>query len=123
MKNFLKKFALVSAGLLLATTATGIYFKGLDWTTGLVVGFAWMFVNLFFLQLLLETAFFTKDEKKSKKIATILFFKFPVLYLIGFYILYTRTFSSLSVLLGVSTEMAAFVFAWISEGGLTLPME
>lgn len=85
-----------------------------DWKfgAGVLVGFAWIYVNSYFLFKLFHMSFETK-VKASDKILLISILKFPVLYVAGFFILKSRVFPVYSILTGLTIYFLSFVAAWI----------
>jgi hypothetical protein len=67
---------------------------------GILVGAAWSTLNFILTINLLEMALLNKPKDK---LLLLLLIKFPLLYLLGFYILINKFFPVLSLLLGIST--------------------
>ncbi|GEM_PF-38444 len=79
---------------------------------GVTTGFFWIFLNTYFLFQLVQMSF-TPQAKPKDKIFVLSILKFPVLYLIGFFILKSRFFPVHSILTGLSIFLAVFLIAWI----------
>ena len=79
---------------------------------GVMTGFFWIFLNTFFLFQLVQLS--VAPQAKSKdKIFALSVLKFPVLYLIGFFILKSRFFPVHSILAGLSIFLTVFLIAWV----------
>lgn len=91
----------------------GFLFAG-HWKSslGVMTGFFWLFLNTFFLLQLVQMSL-TPKVKSKDKIFVITVLKFPVLYLIGFFILQSRFFPVISILAGLSIFLAVFLISWI----------
>ncbi len=72
----------------------------LRWATGLLVATAWSITNFLLLMNALKAAVL---QKSKGKIFLILFVKFPILYLIGYLILFSKLFPLSSLLTGLAT--------------------
>lgn len=79
---------------------------------GVLVGALWIFLNSFFLFQLLEMSIHRKARQKDR-ILLFSVFKFPVLYVAGYFILKSRFFPIYSLLVGLTLFLAAFGLAWI----------
>ena len=79
---------------------------------GLLTGGLWFFLNSFFLYQLLEIGLGNKSKHKER-ILIFSILKFPVLYLIGFFILKSRFFPIYSLLLGLTLYFTAFGIVWM----------
>ncbi|MDD2679768.1 MAG: hypothetical protein PHO03_03080 [Candidatus Omnitrophica bacterium] len=71
-----------------------------SFSAGLLVGAGWSTANFLFTISLLEIALLRKPKGK---LLLLLLIKFPVLYLLGFLILFFKVFPALSLLLGLSS--------------------
>lgn len=79
---------------------------------GILTGSLWFFLNSFCLYQLLEIGLGDKSKhKESVLIFSIL--KFPVLYLIGFFILKSRFFPVESLLSGLTLYLLSFGIVWM----------
>lgn len=102
------------AGWIMASVsaaAAGAFF-GLRWAAALGVGFAWMYLNVFFLMRLLETAVNPESVTAGRKhVAVFALLKFPVIYLTGFFILQSRYFPMNGLLAGMTVFFASLAAA------------
>jgi len=96
--------AFVSVGFLCISKPTAFF--------GVWVGSLWMFLNIFFLFHLLNIAL-NFNFKKKNQIFLPLIFKFPMLYVAGFFILRSRLFPVYSLLLGLTLFMLALMIQWL----------
>ena len=69
------------------------------WIAGFLTGAAWSMINFSVILNILEVALLKKDKAK---LFVMLLVKFPVLYLLGFLILFCGIFPVSSLLLGCS---------------------
>ena len=88
----------LSAILIVAASTSLTLFHRTPWAIGLLVGASWSIANLLSLVGILRIATL---QKPNKKLALILVLKFPVLYIIGFFILVSRLFPVSSLLTGL----------------------
>ena len=94
------KFSFFSAaGIALFSIASG----QVGWAAGLLVSVLWSVVNFTMMTGVIEIAVL---KKPAAKLSTILFVKFPVLYLIGYYILVSRFFPLMSIIAGLTLTLA-----------------
>lgn len=99
--------------VLCGLASVGFLFAG-DWKSslGVMTGFFWIFLNTFFLFQLTQMSV-ALSAKSKDKIFALCILKFPVLYLIGFFILKIRFFPVHSILAGLSIFLAVFLIVWI----------
>ena len=110
--EFLKKFSRLGLSFSLVAAA-GFLTTGLwKWALGVLVGAAWLYLNLYFLFRLIEIGMRLKMPKKEQ-ILILSILKFPVLYAAGFFILRTRFFPVYSVLIGLTVIFASFTLYWM----------
>ena len=109
--RFLEKVSKI-AFLLVLTASVVMLFMG-QWkaSLGIWVGALWMFLNCFFLLRIFELALCPEPRPKNRIFLTCLV-KFPVLYLVGFFILTTRFFPVWSLLTGLSVYLLVFTIMW-----------
>ena len=91
------------------------------WAFGVVISGFWVFLNLFSLIKLIQISL-SQNKKVKNKILIFWVFKFPVLYIAGFFILKTRFFPIYSVLIGLTLFLAAFCLGYFKEN-LALSVE
>lgn len=73
----------------------------------------WMFLNAYFLMRLIEMGMNPSPAaQKNNKILVLSIFKFPVLYVAGFFILSARVFPVGGIVTGLTIFVAAFCAAW-----------
>ena len=73
--------------------------KIVPWIVGFLTGAAWSAVNFWLIIAILKIALLLKDKRR---LSLLLLVKFPLLYTLGFFILYSRFFPVYSVLAGAS---------------------
>lgn len=86
---------------------------------GILVSVAWMLVNSFFLMRLVSMAArpgVGDPAKQKNRIFALSLVKFPLLYLVGFFILKSRFFSVGSILTGLTIALAILAGWWITRG-------
>lgn len=88
----------LTAILIVSASTSLALFHRTPWAIGLLLGSAWSIANLLSIVGILKIATL---QKPDKKLALILFLKFPVLYIIGFIILVSRLFPVSSLLTGL----------------------
>ena len=69
------------------------------WALGFVIGAAWSMANVIFTINILKISVL---KKEPAKLSALILLKFPVLYLIGFLILNSKTFPVESLLTGLT---------------------
>lgn len=127
--SFFRNITFLGVGLSAALILAILFIKGWIWSAGILTGSVWVFLNSFFLYQLFEMGFhpaldtrnsnsFVKggvnsQPKNKEKILIFSVLKFPVLYLSGFFILRTRFFPVVSLLLGVTVYFVALGIAWM----------
>ena len=79
------------------------------WMAGVLIGASWIFANSFFLFHLVKSGF---EPQAKKNIAWLAVLKFPVLYLAGFFILKSRFFPTVSLVVGLTVFLLAFFAVW-----------
>ena len=89
---------------LIGAVIAGIFLlrKEVSWASGFMVGIIWCVLNFIFTVRLFEVALLRKE---AKRISMSLVIKFPVLYLIGFFILVSKAFPVMSILTGVGLAL------------------
>ena len=83
---------------------------------GVLVSSAWMLVNGFFLMRLVRMAAevsAAEGLKRKNKVFMLSVIKFPVLYLVGFFILKTRFFSIGGIVTGLTISLLVFALFWL----------
>lgn len=98
---------------MLALISTGAAFvaKGTLWAAAVMTGALWIFLNVYFLFRLIDMGMNARGGKKDK-ILVLSIFKFPVLYVAGFFILKSRFFPVYGIVAGLTVFMAALVIVW-----------
>ena len=81
------------------------------WACGILVGAAWMYLNCFFLVRVTEIGFGYRKNSRGA-VPLLLFFKFPVIYGAGYFILVSRFFPVFSLVAGITVFFVAFAIAW-----------
>ena len=133
--SFFKGVSFLGLGLTAVFSVILFFLKGWSWASGVLVGSLWVFLNSFFLYQLLEMglhpALDTRNSqsfvkggvhpkpKQNEKILIFSILKFPVLYIIGFFILRTRVFPVYSVLLGLTLYFVALGIMWVKFNART----
>jgi F-type H+-transporting ATPase subunit a len=79
---------------------------------GVLVGALWVFLNSFFLFQLIEMSIASKTVKKDR-ILLLTIIKFPFLYLLGYFILSSRHFPVMSLLVGLTIFFFSLLFFWL----------
>ena len=74
------------------------------WAAGILVATFWSVINFSMITGLLEIALL---KNSPSRISAILFVKFPVLYLAGYFILTSKLFPVMSILAGVTLTLIA----------------
>ncbi|OIO38842.1 MAG: hypothetical protein COT00_02285 [Candidatus Omnitrophica bacterium CG07_land_8_20_14_0_80_50_8] len=110
--SFFKSVALLGVGSTAVISLAVLFLKGWAWSAGILVGGLWVFLNSCFLYQLLEISLHPKPGQ-NQKILLLSIVKFPVLYLVGFFILRTRVFPVTGVLLGLTLYFAALGIVWV----------
>lgn len=87
-----------AAAVALVTIARG----HTGWAAGLMISTFWSVINFSMITGLLEIAIL---KNSPSKLSAILFVKFPVLYLAGYFILTSKLFPVMSVLAGVTLTL------------------
>jgi hypothetical protein len=82
------------------------YYQNFFDAIGILLGAGWGIANIFFLKKTLEEWLLPKD-RNNLIFYTLLQIKFPLLYLIGYGLLWMRIFSVLSLLIGFSLVFIA----------------
>ncbi len=109
---FFKKLALTAATLFLTASSIWAVCGAWIFAWGILTAGAWIFLNSYFLFSLVQIGFQPK-QRMSDKILLFSILKFPVLYVVGFFILKTRFFPVYSILTGLTIFMAAFILCWV----------
>ena len=78
--------------------------KAFYWSAGVLTGAAWSIINFLLLVVIMKAAMV---ERNRKKVLWLLLIKFPVVYLVGFFILVSRVFPPISLLAGASGILLA----------------
>ncbi len=102
MNNVVRK--VMKFSYLIGSVIAGIVLlqKDLAWASGFMIGVIWCVINFALTVGLFEIAMLRKDPKGVK---FSLIIKFPVLYLIGFFILISKLFPIMSILSGVGVAL------------------
>ena len=109
--TFFKNVTFLGLGLSAGFVFVFIFIKGWGWSAGILTGSLWFFLNSFFLYQLFQMSLNPRHGHKDK-ILIFSILKFPVLYLVGFYILRTRFFPVVSLLLGLTIYFVALGITW-----------
>ena len=88
-----------AAAIALFTIARGHF----GWAAGLLVSTFWSVINFSMIMGLLEIAIL---KNSPSRLSAILFVKFPVLYLAGYFILTSKLFPVMSIFAGVTMTLA-----------------
>ena len=119
--SFFKSVSFLGLGLTVTFSVILFFLKGWAWASGVLVGSLLVFLNSFFLYQLLEIGLHPKP-KQNEKILIFSILKFPVLYILGFFILRTRVFPVYSVLLGLTLYFIALGIVWVKFNVRTTSM-
>ena len=89
---------------LIGAVIAGIFLlkKDVAWASGFMIGVIWCVVNFTLTVRLFEAAL---SRNEPKRIGMSLIIKFPVLYLIGFFILISKLFPMISILAGIGLAL------------------
>lgn len=112
INSFFKNISFLGVGLSAGTALIFLFIKNWIWSVGILTGSLWFFLNSFFLYQLLEIGLGAKSKHKER-ILIFSILKFPVLYLIGFFILKSRFFPIYSLLLGLTLYFIALGIVWM----------
>jgi len=85
-----------------------------SWAWGVAASFIWLTLNSYLISLLLRIVA-ESDQDQKKKVMLICFIKFPVLYLIGLWLLIWPEVALEGILMGFTGYLLVLggVFAWI----------
>lgn len=113
LPNFLFRNLSLTA-VVFSLIVSGVFFACGSWMAGLGVwvGAAWTFLNSYFLFRLIQIGFQPKVHAKDG-ILLFSILKFPVLYIVGFFILKTHVFPINGIVTGLAIFLAVF-FASLS---------
>ena len=111
MNSFFKNTAFLGLSLALISAGIAFFAKGGVWALAVVVGAAWIFLNVYFLFRLIAMGMNVQGGKKDK-VLILSVFKFPVLYVAGFFILKSRFFPVYGIVIGLTAFMTALVITW-----------
>lgn len=111
--GFFKNVSILAGILTLLAAAAFVASGSIMAGFGVLIGAAWIFLNSYFLFHLLEISLHAARPRLKDRILLLSVLKFPVLYLVGYFILKTRVFPVSGVLTGLTVFMAAFVFQWM----------
>jgi hypothetical protein len=103
-KNFLRYTIYVTAALSVIIATIAGMCLGIRWAGGFIVGSLWSLLNFSLTIRIVDTIL---NVKLRKRLYVALFFKFPVLYLLGFYVLTSKMLSLTSLLSGVPMVFCA----------------
>ena len=109
--SFFRNVSVLGLGMTFIVSLVLFLLKGWAWASGTMVAGLWVFLNSYFLYQLLEISVHPKPGQ-NQKILLLSIVKFPVLYLIGFFILRTRVFPVYGVLTGLTLYFAAILAVW-----------
>lgn len=98
MDELVKRSVNLTILLVAITSVILILAQKLRWSTGLLVATAWSIINFTLIINLLKIAIL---QKSKAKLTLLLLVKFPVLYLLGFFILISGFFPVSSLLVGL----------------------
>ena len=111
-QSFFKNLTALAAVFCLSTAALSLVFGAPMFAAGLLAGAAWIFLNSYFLFRLVHVGL----EPKARVNDRILLFsilKFPVLYVVGFFVLKSRVYPVYGILAGLSLFLLAFALSWV----------
>jgi len=94
MVKIAKYFTLAAVSIALIS----VYVKDMRWLGGFAVSSSWVAINFLLYVALFDVI---TSEKNSRKISVLLILKFPVLYLIGFFIIASKMFPAGSIFTGI----------------------
>ena len=98
MNEYIKYASFVSlATILIVSGAALIINRDTAWAAGYALGVLWWMANLFFTVRILQTI---SDKSSSSRLRPLILIKFPVLYLVGAFILFSKAFPVMSIVLG-----------------------
>lgn len=103
MEQALKKSLKVTVILVSLISAVLALAGKYSWAVGFLLGNLWSVANFLFILGLLKTL----ASKNKTKTVVMLFVKFPVLYLAGFFLFASRSFPAASLLAGLFPYLAA----------------
>jgi hypothetical protein len=97
-QTFIKK-SVMGTTIVVAAIALILFGLGrVSWALGLLAATAWSMANFLMTLYLIDVAILKKDKKR---LSLVLGIKFPVLYLVGFWLLVSRFFPISSLLVGM----------------------
>ena len=104
MSGSVKKAAKVAYLIGAIIAAIFLLRKEVAWASGFMIGVIWCVLNFTLTVGLFEMALLQKDPKR---VGLSLIIKFPVLYLIGFFILISKLFPIMSIMAGIGLALLA----------------
>jgi hypothetical protein len=110
--TFFRNVSFVGISLSASTALAFLFLKDWLWSMGILTGSLWVFLNSFFLYQLLEMGIHPKAHQKQR-ILVFSILKFPVLYVIGFFILSARFFPVYALLLGLTLYFVGLGIVWM----------
>ncbi len=111
-EHFFKKVSLINALIFAACSLAVVLLGRAAWLGGVAVSMFWAYLNAFFLWRLVEMGL-NQAPGSAKKLFPYLLVKFPLLYLLGFYILQSRFFEAEGILIGLTAFFAGVAIAWV----------
>ncbi len=100
MRELINKAIKVNTALVFSAALVFIFLRKFSFSAGLLISCLWSTLNFALTLNLLEIAVL---HKSKTKLLLLLLIKFPVLYLVGFLILFMNKFPVSSLFLGVSS--------------------
>ena len=106
--DFITRTLKTTGVLLLIAIPFGLYYYGLYPTMGVLSGGVWSIINLIFLRHLVQAVIRPGGPDRVRAFGLILF-KFPLLYLAGYFLLTVEVFTALHLLVGFSAPLGVMV--------------
>lgn len=114
MRDYIKEVLKINVIIVLILVLIFVIMQKLSFAAGILVGAFWSIANTLLTVKLIEIAILKKEKRK---LLLLLLIKFPVLYLLGFFILIYKMFPVLSLLTGaISVFIAWGVFSLCQKG-------
>ena len=110
-RSFLGLVVKRSLILTVVCSVIGVFTGQGSWLAGLWAGFAWIALNSFLIDRLLRMSV-AGNEFDRRKVFSICLIKFPVLYLLGFYLLISPHFRVEGLLTGFTLYLVTLISGW-----------
>ena len=102
MERLAKRLIVITAAVSAVATLILFVWQGISWSLGYLVGALWMTANLLLTFNLWKVLLLRQPKAK---VPLVLFIKFPVLYMIAYFILVSKQFPAESLLTGLGMTL------------------